>query len=303
MNDNAILYERKYQVFVSSTYEDLKEERKEVTQALLENDCIPVGMELFPASNKKQWDIIKSVIDSSDYYLLIIAGRYGTCGKDDSGNTMSYTEMEFDYAHKNGKPIIVFLHSDIESLPLSKSERTKIGRQRLRRFMIKVSNGREMTYWTNKDNLKSRVIMAIRATIRDFPSYGWIKVNKDIEDILKNTDDAEKKSFAQIYNELFPVLIDFREYLRKADSRQIKQSVDKLQTIMQCLYYEAERCRYSHKSDSRKAGAIVNKWNDFSVYYNLYVDAQDRMSEDAQNEVKKAEDELLELVDMIAKNL
>ena len=41
--------EKRYQVFVSSTYEDLQEERREVMQALLELDCIPAGMELFPA--------------------------------------------------------------------------------------------------------------------------------------------------------------------------------------------------------------------------------------------------------------
>ena len=61
-----------YQVFVSSTFEDLQEERKEVMQALLELDCMPAGMELFPASNDDQWTLIKRVIDACDYYLLII---------------------------------------------------------------------------------------------------------------------------------------------------------------------------------------------------------------------------------------
>ena len=78
--------EIKYQIFVSSTYEDLKEERKEVTQAILECNCFPAGMELFPASNKSQWEIIKRVIDESDFYLVIIAGRYGSIGIDDDGN-------------------------------------------------------------------------------------------------------------------------------------------------------------------------------------------------------------------------
>lgn len=53
------IMEKRYQVFVSSTYSDLIEERKEVTQAILECDCFPAGMELFPASNRKQWDVIK----------------------------------------------------------------------------------------------------------------------------------------------------------------------------------------------------------------------------------------------------
>lgn len=39
----------KYQVFVSSTYRGLEDERRLVMQALLEMECIPSGMELFPA--------------------------------------------------------------------------------------------------------------------------------------------------------------------------------------------------------------------------------------------------------------
>jgi hypothetical protein len=50
-------------VFVSSTFQDLQEERQEVIQALLELDCIPSGMELFPAANEDQWTLIKRVID------------------------------------------------------------------------------------------------------------------------------------------------------------------------------------------------------------------------------------------------
>jgi hypothetical protein len=47
--------QKKYQVFVSSTYIDLIDERQEIMHALLELDCIPAGMELFPAANEDQW--------------------------------------------------------------------------------------------------------------------------------------------------------------------------------------------------------------------------------------------------------
>ena len=50
--------DRKFQVFVSSTYEDLQQERQEIMHALLELDCIPSGMELFPAANEDQWSLI-----------------------------------------------------------------------------------------------------------------------------------------------------------------------------------------------------------------------------------------------------
>lgn len=73
--------DKKYQVFVSSTYIDLVEERQEVMQALLELDCIPIGMELFPAADEEQWSLIKRLIDDCDYYILIVGGRYGSVMK------------------------------------------------------------------------------------------------------------------------------------------------------------------------------------------------------------------------------
>ena len=78
--------ERKYQVFISSTYEDLKTERQAAISCLLDLNCIPVGMEQFPASSLSQWEYIKKMIDMSDYYLLIVAGKYGSI--DSEGNNL-----------------------------------------------------------------------------------------------------------------------------------------------------------------------------------------------------------------------
>jgi hypothetical protein len=84
--------DKRYQVFVSSTYIDLQDERAEAIQALLELDCMPAGMELFPAANDQQWNWIKKIIDESDYYIVILAGRYGSVHQE---KNISYTEMEY----------------------------------------------------------------------------------------------------------------------------------------------------------------------------------------------------------------
>ena len=80
--------EKRYQVFVSSTYADLKNERQNVIRTLMEMDCIPAGMELFPAADEEQLDFIKSIIHDCDYYLIIVGGRYGSTMPDG----ISYTE-------------------------------------------------------------------------------------------------------------------------------------------------------------------------------------------------------------------
>lgn len=118
---------KKYQVFISSTYADLKEERMAVTQCLLDNDCIPVGMEQFPASGMSQMEYIKKMLDDCDYYILILAGRYGTLDKDGIG----FTEKEFDYACQKNIPIMSFVFEDSSLIPNGKSEQTDLGKKNL----------------------------------------------------------------------------------------------------------------------------------------------------------------------------
>lgn len=122
---------KKYTVFLSSTYDDLIEERHEVIRVLLEMNCIPCSMENFPADDDKQIEFIKSVIDECDYYIVIIAGRYGSIGK----GGKSYTEIEYRYAKEKGIPIAAFIHGDLGAISLDKSERSEQGRVKLERFI------------------------------------------------------------------------------------------------------------------------------------------------------------------------
>ena len=92
---------RKFSVFISSTYEDLKEQRQALMGVALENNFIPVGMEQFHAAPATQWDVITKMIDECDFYLLVIGGRYGSID-DDAG--IGYTEKEYNYAKAKGVP-------------------------------------------------------------------------------------------------------------------------------------------------------------------------------------------------------
>ena len=63
--------EKKYQIFISSTFKDLKTARLKVRDAILSMYHFPVGMEMFGALDEDQWEVIKRDIDASDYYVLI----------------------------------------------------------------------------------------------------------------------------------------------------------------------------------------------------------------------------------------
>ena len=97
---------KKYQIFISSTYEDLIEERQAVLKAILNMKHFPIGMEMFNAGNDQQWKIITDTIDKTDYYVLILGKRYGSILKDGVDRGISYTEREYRYAQKHGVPEI-----------------------------------------------------------------------------------------------------------------------------------------------------------------------------------------------------
>jgi len=93
---------KKLQVFISSTFTDLIEERQAAVQAILSCGHIPAGMELFTAGDESQMKVIKRWIEDSDVYLLILGGRYGSI-EPKSGK--SYTHLEYDYAVSLEKPL------------------------------------------------------------------------------------------------------------------------------------------------------------------------------------------------------
>lgn len=165
--------EKRYQVFVSSTFQDLQEERQEVMHALLELDCIPSGMELFPAANESQWSLIKRVIEDCDYYVLLLAGRYGSCGPEG----ISYTEMEYKHALALGKPTIAFLHKDPGTIQANKCENTPEGKSKLTAFRSLVEK-KLCKHWTSPAELGSVVSRSLIQLIKTTPGIGWVRADE-----------------------------------------------------------------------------------------------------------------------------
>jgi ribosomal protein L30E len=169
---NSDPFKRRYQVFVSSTYVDLVQERQAVMHALLELDCIPSGMELFPAADDDQWTLIKRVIDDCDYYIVIIAGRYGS----QAPHGISYTQMEYEYALSRNKPVIAFLHKNPTAISVQNFEQTDDGRKKLEDFRA-LAERKVCKYWATPDELGSVVSRSLIQLIKTKPAVGWVKGN------------------------------------------------------------------------------------------------------------------------------
>ena len=189
--------DKKYQVFVSSTYEDLQEERKKVMEALLQMNCFPVGMEYFNASDESQWEVIKNLIDECDYYVLVVAGRYGSV---DQSTGISYTQKEYEYAVSIGVPVISFLHKSPDTLPGIKIESDPTSKIKLDQFK-EIIQKRLCKYWENSDGLASQVVLSLHGLIKSKPRTGWVKADQalsseasgEILRLHKQIDDLTSK--------------------------------------------------------------------------------------------------------------
>jgi len=162
--------QKKYTVFVSSTYEDLKVERDQIIKSILELGHIPVGMEMFSAADEQQWQIIKKQIDEIDYYVALVAHAYGSVN--DQGT--SYTEMEYDYAVSQGVPVLGFVIDEKASWPGNRIEKDAKKKKSLSAFKKKVKS-RLIQFWQNGDDLHGKVSISLSKAMTANPRTGWIR--------------------------------------------------------------------------------------------------------------------------------
>lgn len=228
--------EKKYQVFVSSTYEDLIEERQKVIEALLSKNCFPVGMEYFPAANDDQFTVIKKLIDRCDYYILIIGGRYGST-EPKSGK--SYTQLEFEYAVSKNIPVASLYHAEPSKLLAERVELTDIGKQKLVEFK-KIVQERLCDSWKEPYELAFKVNKSLDYLFENEPRVGWVKADEI------SSADANKEILAlRAENEKLKQRIEIIGNSAPAGSEYLQQGDDKFSI----RYYNND---WNHTSCSAK---------------------------------------------------
>lgn len=200
---------KKLQVFVSSTYEDLKVDRQAAVSAILKAGHIPAGMELFTSGDKSQMETIRRWIEESDVYMLILGGRYGSV---EPTTGVSYTELEYNYALELEKPIFaVVIKEDAleERVKLSGTcLLEKENPKQLALFRTKVLSNISSFFADEKD-----IRLCVYESLSDFSSNrnlkGWVssdevvnsqslldeisRLNKENDSLKQQLENAEEK--------------------------------------------------------------------------------------------------------------
>ncbi len=231
--------EKRYQVFISSTFKDLQDERQAALKAVLELNHMPAGMELFPATDETAWQLIKDVIDASDYYSLIIAGRYGSV--DETG--IGYTEKEYDYAVSTNKPVIPLLYKSPNILPREKTETDASVWNKLNNFRTKVEKKHTCVYWSSAEELKAKIIVGLTTIIKRHPQVGWVRADL----VPKDTTISEVLK-------LKTRVLELEKEASQVNTKPLNGSEDLLQ--------DEDAIEISFKFDSRKKTPDSNDYQD-----------------------------------------
>ncbi len=214
----VMIPKKKLQVFVSSTYTDLMEERQAAVEAILDAGHIPAGMELFAAGDKSQMEVIQRWIDESDLFLLILGGRYGSIERE-SGR--SYIELEYDYARSKEKPFFALAITENYLRKKTSAKTFEViemeHQTELKAFREKVGT-KMVRFWDDLKDIK----LAINKSLSEFSGredlVGWIRGDQVVS-------NAAVEEFAKIATE--NTLL--RDQLRVAENSSKRDSFKELE--------------------------------------------------------------------------
>jgi hypothetical protein len=222
----------KYQIFISSTFEDLKQERDIAIKAILEMGHIPVGMEMFSAGDEEQWELIKRQIDDSDYYLVILAHSYGSMdGK------ISYTEKEYDYAISSKLPALGFVIDKDAPWPSSKMETDNVKKAALEKFKQKVMR-KIVNKWNNSDQIHALVSISLSKAFTAYPRPGWVRSTTSLTPEIANELGRLSKENAELRTASGKAALELRR--EQHDSEENQKIIDLLRGNKKAIYIKGE---------------------------------------------------------------
>lgn len=150
-------------VYVSSTFEDLQECRKQVLLTLRRTGHEDVAMEYYVAGDQRPAEKCLQDVAACDVYIGVFAWRYGWVPPDDNIEQRSITEMEYREAVRTGKTCLIFLLHEDAPWPRKFIDRDP---ERIETLRDELSQKRLCSFFNSVQDISSAVGLAI---------YEWAK--------------------------------------------------------------------------------------------------------------------------------
>ena len=151
-------------IYISSTYTDLKEQRKAAAEAVRELGYIAVAMEDYASTEKKPVDKCCQDVLACDIFVGIYAYRYGFIPANEE---KSITHLEYEHAGKAGIPRLLFLVGDEMPWPRKYVDKKQ---QNIDKFRETLLNNHVVTVLSDMTELKFKITTAINDTLQKMRS-------------------------------------------------------------------------------------------------------------------------------------
>jgi hypothetical protein len=170
----------KYHVFIGSTLDDLKNERKELPRIIMELGHIPVMADYLDNAAKNAAQILQKTIEDCDYCIAIVAHKYG----DSSGNALPLA-AEYAIAVKKGIPVIALIIDEKARWKSAKMETDADMAAKLEALKNKLRGGVCDT-WLNAADLRQKAQALLIREMNLNPRSGWIRADRAVSPSVAN---------------------------------------------------------------------------------------------------------------------
>jgi hypothetical protein len=171
---------KKYLVYISSTLDDLKNERRDLVKLVAELGALPVTMDAFDINNPHEQKFIKKAVEESDYFLCITAHKAG-----ESAGKGFVPETEFSWAEKFGVPVIALIIDDKARWKANKKEKSAVAIKALDSFKKRLRTHTHDT-WTTAADLRQKAQSLLVQKMNLNPQAGWVSAAEAIEPSVAN---------------------------------------------------------------------------------------------------------------------
>ena len=218
--------QKKYLVYISSTLEDLKTERRELIKTVTELGAVPITMDGFDITEEKDRRVINKIIEECDYFLNLTAYKGGFAH--DNSFTL---ETEYLHAIKAKVPVIALIVSEKARWKAAKKEKNVDLLSALEDFKKKLE-GHVHDKWINLADLKQKALFLLAQEMNLNPRRGWVPSTEAADPSVANElsrlirENEELKSLLKIDgNELAKKLSDkIKEALKVLAANKISLS-------------------------------------------------------------------------------
>ncbi|MDR0878454.1 MAG: DUF4062 domain-containing protein [Treponema sp.] len=171
---------KKYHIFIGTTADDLKLERRELPRIIMELGHIPVSAEYFDASGSNVELLVKKTIEECDYFIALTAYKYSPAGA-----KTAPLETEYNYAVKAGVPVLALVIDEKARWKASKKETESGLIKKLENFKKKLLSGTHVTWLTAAD-LRQKAQNLLIQEMNLNPKEGWVRGNAAIDPSVAN---------------------------------------------------------------------------------------------------------------------